>query len=840
MALLPTNEYKPYKPRARWRKWIHKHIEHPLYKAMSHLSNQAYLYLQTNRIKRERNLKKGRQKKQYNYHMTMRSRALLLTLLTASGPTVSSLKFSRPFTPTSQETCCMGASKSATKKARIISFDTDSFDILVDNGASRSITNNRKDFIDTPRLVRTVIEGYSGTSEASLIGTVRWTIADDQGLEHNIILPNTILDEKAKKRILSPQHWSQTANDHYPNKYGTWCATLDDQIILLWDQRKYSRSIPLEPNKTNVGIMRSASGTTKYCKSCVRIEDELGQKLLAMPTIFESTDELTTLPQVTDSESEGDHEIPHRIQNPQETITPENASTPITLDMLFQEQDEPDLPQQSFDAKEQEYQHWHTKLGHLNKTRMRQLATNGMIPKYLARLEPPFCSACIYGKATKTPWRTKSQPTKTPRTVTRPGECIAVDQLESTVPGFIGQLKGNLTKQRYRYATVFVDMLSDYTYITFHTKLTSEETLRAKHAFEAHAETLGVQVRNYHADNGRFQDLLFKEDCHQKGQMLSFCGVNAHFQNGKAEKKIRDLQDAARTSLLHAIRKWPKVITVNLWPYAMRYANDVNNSVPNKGETKSPLEKFSGTQNRSSLRHFHHFGCPTYVLDSNLQANKSAGYKWKERARLGVNLGFSPQHARSVHLILSLTSGCVSPQFHCTFDDHFKTTNDYVHPESTWQEKAHFVTRLPQKREKDMEDLPPSIEQTTELPSEEPFQLPNPTQQHDDIATMDFVPLEIPQPPDPQPAMNMDHNEAGLRRSQRARKQPVKFKDYIPHEQVAFESLFQFTEEQPQKVQAMKAIHDPDTLYLWEAMKEPDADKFLEAMQQEVDDHTNR
>jgi hypothetical protein len=291
----------------------------------------------------------------------------------------------------------------------------------------------------------------------------------------------------------------------------------------------------------------SASGTTKYFKSCVHIEDELGQKLLAMPTIFEPTDELTIPTQVTDSEGEGDHEIPHRIQDPQETITPENDSTPITLDMLFQEQDEPDLPQQSFDAKEQEYQHWHTKLGHLNKTRMGQLATNVMIPKYLAKLEPPFCSACIYGKATKTPWRTKSQPNKTPCTVTRLGECIAVYQLESTVPGFIGQLQGNLTKQRYRYATVFVDMLSDYTYITFHTKLTSEETLRAKYAFEAHAETLGVQVRNYHADNGQFQDLLFKEDCHQKGQMLSFCGVNAHFQNGKTEKKIRDLQDAART-----------------------------------------------------------------------------------------------------------------------------------------------------------------------------------------------------------------------------------------------------------------------------------------------------
>jgi hypothetical protein len=185
----------------------------------------------------------------------------------------------------------------------------------VENGASRSITNNRKDFIDTPRLVHTIIEGYSGTSEASLIRTVRWTIADDQGLEHNILLPNTILDEKAKKRILSPQHWSQTTNDHYPTKYGTWCATLDD------------------------------------------------------------------------SEGESDHEIPHRTQGPQETLTKEGDSKPITLDMLFQEQDEPGLPQQSFDAKEQEYQHWYTKLGHLSKTRMKQLANIGMIPKYLAKIE---------------------------------------------------------------------------------------------------------------------------------------------------------------------------------------------------------------------------------------------------------------------------------------------------------------------------------------------------------------------------------------------------------------------------------------------------------------------
>jgi hypothetical protein len=107
----------------------YKHIEHPLYKAMSHLDNQACLYLQRNRIKRERNLKKRRQKKQYNYHRTMRSRAFFLSLLTASSPTVLSLKWSRPTILTSQDICYMGAYKSATKKTRIITFDTDSFAI---------------------------------------------------------------------------------------------------------------------------------------------------------------------------------------------------------------------------------------------------------------------------------------------------------------------------------------------------------------------------------------------------------------------------------------------------------------------------------------------------------------------------------------------------------------------------------------------------------------------------------------------------------------------------------------------------------------------------------------
>ncbi len=48
--------------------------------------------------------------------------------------------------------------------------------------------------------------------------------------------------------------------------------------------------------------------------------------------------------------------------------------------------------------------------------------------------------------------------------------------------------------------------------------------------------------------------------------------------------------------------------------------------------------------------------------------------RWSPHARLGLNLGPSPMHARNVYLVLNLSTGCVSPQYHCRFDNFFKTT----------------------------------------------------------------------------------------------------------------------------------------------------------------------
>ena len=200
-----------------------------------------------------------------------------------------------------------------------------------------------------------------------------------------------------------------------------------------------------------------------------------------------------------------------------------------------------------------------------------------------------------------------------------------------------------------------------------------DATIEAKRAFECEANTRGVTVRGYHADNGRYAEHLFRNDCKEKSQSLNYCGVGAHHQNGIAEAKIKQLTLAARTMLLHAQRYWPEYITTMLWPFALLAAADRVNNLHIDIEGQTPDMKFSKTAGMSTrVQHFHTFGCPVYVLDARLQDAGGAGPpKWDPRSRLGIYLGHSPSHAGSVALVLNPRTGLVSPQFHVVIDDDF-------------------------------------------------------------------------------------------------------------------------------------------------------------------------
>ena len=191
---------------------------------------------------------------------------------------------------------------------------------------------------------------------------------------------------------------------------------------------------------------------------------------------------------------------------------------------------------------------------------LQRMAMQGDLPRKLATVIHHFCTACKYGKQTKYSWCTKG-PQQHSQTTMQPGQVVSVDQLELTTPGFVAQLKGLFMTQRYNYATIFVDQFSKLSFVFLQKWLTS--------AFEFFARDLGIKILHYHANNGRFTDNGFIQACKDNNQGLTYCGVNAHFQNGMVEKWIRDLQEQARTMLLFAVHKWPCMLSMALWPYAL-------------------------------------------------------------------------------------------------------------------------------------------------------------------------------------------------------------------------------------------------------------------------------
>ena len=146
--------------------------------------------------------------------------------------------------------------------------------------------------------------------------------------------------------------------------------------------------------------------------------------------------------------------------------------------------------------------------------------------------------------------------------------------------------------------------------------------------------------------------------------------------------------------MIHAMARWPTAISVNLWPYALRTAAGHQNYIPISSEGRSKVELFSGVEVGARLKSFHTWGCPVYALVNKLQGDTSGISKWSPRARLGINLGFSPRHARSVCLILNPQTGLASPQFHVKHDDFFETVkgDDGGLMASNWQNIAGFRT----------------------------------------------------------------------------------------------------------------------------------------------------
>ena len=140
-----------------------------------------------------------------------------------------------------------------------------------------------------------------------------------------------------------------------------------------------------------------------------------------------------------------------------------------------------DAKQLTVEKPQAELLRWHYRLVHLSFKMIKTMATVGLLTKRITTAPIPKCAGCMFAETTKNPWRKKGATRghvgrKT--NITRPGQYVPVDQLDSPHVGLIMQLKEIPTKKRYRYATIFVDHYYELEYLLSTLKNASSTTLR--------------------------------------------------------------------------------------------------------------------------------------------------------------------------------------------------------------------------------------------------------------------------------------------------------------------------------------------------------------------------
>ena len=730
-------------------------------------------------------------------------------------------------------------------------FDTDAIPLYIDNCATSCVTNKKSLCVGPRTRIKRKVTGINGTFLPNIYMTdILFEFEDDMGETTKHLVKNGFLIESAPNCLLSPQHWSQSKNDHFPEPNGTSCITYDKSIVLKWDQNTRTRTIPLHIKGANVGIIYTTPSINAYSAFMDRmdVDQELDQDLcpyeifcqeanVIPPDDDEPSEEAPSVSAAQLDDEQSDQYFPERDQplSVEFNLEGPEASTqepaPISRTTASSNRVHVVDPDEE-DSLKSDLRHLlilHHRYGHLSFKKLKHLAIQGVIPKRLASVPPPLCTACLCGKATRKPWRTKpsSKEKSSQVPITAPGQCVSVDQLISTTPGYVPQLRGIPTKQRYRVATVFVDHFSGLSYVVNQYSSNADETIVAKRKFEEYASRHGVIVRHYHADNGIFADNKFRAAVREDKQTLSFCGVNSHWQNGKAERRIRELQETTRTMLIHAIRRWPSAVTPHLWPLALRYANDMHAHAPQSSGKPSPLELFSGSKVWWNPLHSHTFGCPVYVLDNGLQAGKKIS-KWAERTRVGIFLGHSPEHARTVSLVLSLTSGLTSPQFHCKYDETFQTIKSSFGndpPTSKWQRICGFTSIRRSKTDKEpTSSVRAALRSATTAPL--PTQVTSPPEGASEGATTNEAPL------------GSLYDESGRRYSARRQASNIDIAFEATCAIFALQTITTPLIEEQEPIRAFAASADPDTMYMHEAMRQPDRLEFIKAAWEEIKAHT--
>ena len=152
-------------------------------------------------------------------------------------------------------------------------------------------------------------------------------------------------------------------------------------------------------------------------------------------------------------------------------------------------------------------------------------------------------------------------------------------------------------------------------------------------------------------------------------------------------------------------------------------------------------------------------------LDNTIQSGQKAP-KWDPHVRVGMCVGKSPFHDLSTSLVMNASTGLISPQFHCIFDDSFTTVasirngheppnwNNLARHSHSYTHKPDFTkTNLWKMNASPKTSIPPHLPATNSeplgfgIPSSQPSTIELPTMNPPLMQSLPSVPLHAPQDP---------------------------------------------------------------------------------------------
>ena len=131
---------------------------------------------------------------------------------------------------------------------------------------------DKQDFVGHLKKEQRVIVGYHGSKTYGVwVGTIKWSIEDDQGQVHDVLIPNSLLVPDGPSSLISPQHWAQNTKiegEKTVDRDSVQCITLKNRAILKW-RTGYVKTIPIYLQ--NVFTLQLATGKKRFLAYCTEV-----------------------------------------------------------------------------------------------------------------------------------------------------------------------------------------------------------------------------------------------------------------------------------------------------------------------------------------------------------------------------------------------------------------------------------------------------------------------------------------------------------------------------------------------------------------------------------------